>query len=1090
MSVTDAARCLWVSQLNSAGRQALHVSWDDPARAVRLGPATVSPVDGLLSGESISWLALASAFGVSPLALAPLIQKADEAFRERGQRSLNLVVGCVESENERLPLFTTPLRIAKKGKLVDDWLIEAESALGVCPVTASLLLADWGIESADWAQASTVADTSACMESLQISGAPIVDPSLAIVVQLNGWLDVARDVDEFVGLDDCSLVAAVAGDQLRRHELRATDASANVQSRVTILPADSSQMAVIERARLGRTLVVEGPPGTGKSQTITNLLAELVSDGQRVLFVAAKRTAVDVVLRRLAEAGLGDLVADLHDANNRLDVSAGAIRVSEAESQGDIEAPLLPLLSLSAKHHEAANDLIDGVTAVAARELSALPHIDRARVDELGRVSVAAAAAVRFASVLSDLRLADVVIEPKQLLTLMADNDSLRVLVSVLSRHPLRTATLRQLLAAAEPMRRLADFAPQLQGTAALPLGRDGSEFHRGLVTTEFRDLAIRRALATTAKSFIDQLEALGVLAGMRTIDDLKTLARLEDWNVLLAAQLALGASLDHLQTSRGDVCDMVLSHACVHLEAVTRALSAVGDAEWTVVRQLNESGLLESVVLDSDPAGFLCAMVTKSVLLSGAIATSNVLETEAMEGRSIIASLREAAIPALLTRQAARRMTEHADDDERMALQGLIRRARGRSLQARDAFQSAPTAMLARYPITVASPWSIARCLPATAELFDVVVFDEASQLEIAAAVPALARAKQAIVFGDSLQLPPTRFFSSEREDSTDSVLGQDSLLDAWATLLSGTAQAVTLRWHYRSRDERLIEFVNNHPDLYRGSLFVSPSIPTEESPIELVRLDSPLITALQERLDMVGSDTTVAVLTFGAELAASLSKLLRGPEAKNSDEPFVVRNIERFQGDERDLIFLVLPGADGMTSPLQSLGPINQMGGERRVNVALTRARERLVVLSSYGSDSLRDGTGRGANLLHDFLRSLEVSPTTAKPQARFSATTAFYDAVALRLNSGGLAAEVLPRRSAVSVRLTVRTTGRLLAVDFDDEASASLDPVDREIVRPQELDRRDWLRVRSTIGEWMNDSDAVVQRIRDAVQEEELQ
>ena len=69
-------------------------------------------------------------------------------------------------------------------------------------------------------------------------------------------------------------------------------------------------------------------------------------------------------------------------------------------------------------------------------------------------------------------------------------------------------------------------------------------------------------------------------------------------------------------------------------------------------------------------------------------------------------------------------------------------------------------------------------------------------------------------------------------------------------------------------------------------------------------------------------------------------------------------------------------------------------------------------------------------------------------------------------------------------------MRTTGRLLAVDFDDEASASLDPVDREIVRPQELDRRDWLRVRSTIGEWMNDSDAVVQRIRDAVQEEELQ
>lgn len=278
-----------------------------------------------------------------------------------------------------------------------------------------------------------------------------------------------------------------------------------------------------------------------------------------------------------------------------------------------------------------------------------------------------------------------------------------------------------------------------------------------------------------------------------------------------------------------------------------------------------------------------------------------------------------------------------------------------------------APQAIAALAPCLLMSPQSVARYLPAGQASFDLVIFDEASQVGVREAIGAIARGRQLVVVGDPRQLPPTRFFSAARDAGS----GVQSILDA---LLAAGLPTLKLGWHYRSRHESLIAFSNHH--YYQGELLTFPSPATADTAVSLVRIDGcyergasqtnraeaeAVVAEIRSRLQGIEPGTlSLGVVTFNQKQQTLILDLLEA--ARRDDpaldrhfdetlvEPVFVKNLEAVQGDERDLIlFSTTFGPDRQGRLSLNFGPLNQRGGERRLNVAITRARRELRVFTS---------------------------------------------------------------------------------------------------------------------------------------------
>ena len=333
-----------------------------------------------------------------------------------------------------------------------------------------------------------------------------------------------------------------------------------------------------------------------------------------------------------------------------------------------------------------------------------------------------------------------------------------------------------------------------------------------------------------------------------------------------------------------------------------------------------------------------------------------------------------------------------------------LVRREaakRRRHLSVRQLFAQAPHMLSALRPCWTMSPILVAEMVPHDRELFDVVIFDEASQIPPAEAIGCLARSSQIVVAGDSRQLPPTSFFGrtadgDDENQEEDLALTRDieSLLDVTDALLRDQM----LQWHYRSRDDRLIAFSNHR--IYGGVLTAFPGA-IVDSPIEHELIAFRPITGVKgtrsnpdevERVvDLVLDHArnrpkeTLGVIAFGQHHASNIENILHQRLGELNDtsldqffsetneERFFVKNIERVQGDERDAIILTLgyhKDADG-NLPLR-FGPLNQEGGERRLNVAVSRARSRLKLVSSFSHHDIAPGRtdAKGVELLRQYL------------------------------------------------------------------------------------------------------------------------
>jgi len=340
--------------------------------------------------------------------------------------------------------------------------------------------------------------------------------------------------------------------------------------------------------------------------------------------------------------------------------------------------------------------------------------------------------------------------------------------------------------------------------------------------------------------------------------------------------------------------------------------------------------------------------------------------------------------------------------------LQGEVRRKRG-GRPIRQILTDAADAIARLKPCFLMSPLSVAQFLAPEGMRFDVVVFDEASQVEPPDALGAIARGRQLVLVGDPKQLPPTTFFSAMGGEgggdtpvagSAAGLTDMESILDRGAVVLPGRR----LRWHYRSRHESLIAFSNH--EFYNGDLTALPSCHSDTSEMGVSMIYEPgdmydrgrsqTNRAQARRIaDWVADhartspDVSIGVGAFSQRqqqaILDEIERLRRSDESlegffdSSRPEPFFVKNLETIQGDERDIILLSV--GYGKSEPGERLsmnfGPLNQDGGWRRLNVLITRARRRCVVFSSIvGEDfDLSATQARGVGALKrylDFARS----------------------------------------------------------------------------------------------------------------------
>jgi DNA polymerase III delta prime subunit len=442
----------------------------------------------------------------------------------------------------------------------------------------------------------------------------------------------------------------------------------------------------------------------------------------------------------------------------------------------------------------------------------------------------------------------------------------------------------------------------------------------------------------------------------------------------------------------------------------------------------------------------------------------------------------------------------------------GLIRHElskKRRHLPIRRLLEKAGPAVQEIKPVFMMSPQSVAQFLPPGALQFDLLLMDEASQVRPVDALGAISRSAQCVIVGDECQLPPTHFFETVNSDEepSDEDLGSARELESVLGLCKSKGmQRSMLRWHYRSRHESLIQVSNE--EFYEGGLKIIPS-PRPGDPglgLNFHFVEGGLFGRGKDRTNRVEADAvadavlehawafpelslgvgTFSVAQRDAILDALETRWRKHPELRaffreDGAEPFFVKNLENIQGDERDVIFVSVGYAKDQSGKLaMNFGPVSRDGGERRLNVLMTRARRRCVIFSSIRARDidLQRAKSKGAEVLRRFLGAAEKENQFHPPGSLAKeAVSTLEEEVKLALEKEGL--HVLPRVGVAGlfVDLGVRDPedgeAFLLGIELDGPAYRDAPwSRERDRLREEVLEHMGWRIVRLWSVDWFKD------------------
>ena len=1051
---------------------------------------------------------------------------------------------------------------------------------------------------------------------------------------------------------------------------------------ISLLPADSSQTAASIAAAEGLDFVIVGPPGTGKSQTIANMIANCLAKGRTVLFVAEKTAALDVVYRRLREHGLGNQCVELHSSKadrkhflgqlkaaweygNGVDASDWVavnerLRIHRDQLNAYVEAlhrryangwtPYLALgIALRSTDETAPalswveRDAHDAPTLRALEDLAAnigLVHASVERHPVLDLVE-----AQDWSSGWEDALIAATHTVHKAA-ELLQDATSAYLsclgLVNADETYPQELAALSALAAVLHSSsgRDISiafdrDFAQMSSALTDLNSSIEAYREAEGNLAATYSESAVRDIDAQTLDRQWREAEAtfwpnstigkrkvqkllqsyssggnadpgrdLAPLLRMKeclaSIDstllaskplpvkglasDTKATAEILDLASTLRKALRLpGRSSDEIRAMlraiapcvRGNPDDR-LRHAGAKFLATMQAMErakqqfseiagkelgtqtslreiveqmiALGDVRkllrnWSAWcderRRAFHNGL--GPLVESLEAGSVAPDKTRSVFrlayarwwLPKVMDADPILRAfRRFQHENAIKEFRE--IDDMVRTHAARRVISgiahglpSKTDVPRNSELGLLRyqmELQRPSQSIRDMIGKMPQAFPRLAPCMLMSPLSIAQYLPPNQALFDVVIFDEASQITTWDAVGAIARGRQTIIVGDPKQLPPTNFFgrNEEEEDVADHEKDLESILDE--ARASGIPVR-DLRWHYRSRSESLIAFSNHH--YYQNRLVTFPSPAVEDRAVSLRKIPVGIYDRGKSRTNRIEAEALVAeavermerslkvaeperltfgIITFNTQQQSLILDLLDAarrdkPElewffAEERVEPTIIKNLENVQGDERDIILFSITFWKDMAGKLtMDFGALNRDGGERRLNVAVTRARQELVVFSGFTADQIDPSRSKALAVQHlktflDYAERGAVALPAVDHGSVGGFDSPFEEAVAAQLERRGWLLVPQVGISGFRIDIGVRhpdLAGAYLAGVECDGATyhGSATARDRDKVREQVLRGLGWNIVRVWSTDWWFDSKGCAERLHESLE-----
>lgn len=1214
----------WTAQLiDLGGRNNLIRYRDLKQGTLDLSAADARAVSALLQNKAIKVSALFPDPEERDRALRrvrTIHNKAKENFEERGLETLALGCGLATWENKRAawepcaPVLLRQAVLRSLGAAQDEFELSLVDEMEVNPTLLHLLKVDfdcdcdqeklldridgvvdepWELQAAyDWMKEHTK----------RVPGFDVL-PRLVLANFAYAKLPMVKDLESaFDELVAHELIAAIAGDEEAREKVRSAGPGPDavphpdhipLADEFVVLDADSSQNYAINAVLAGESLIIKGPPGTGKSQTISNLIGALVVRGKKVLFVAEKRAAIDAVLKRLRRQKLGDLVLDLHGGVGsrrafaqtighalvahrsapKVDVSADQKKVEKRREElndyvhalhdkrppwgisvYEVRAELLGLLESAQTAVRFRGDVLERLDGEAARQVEE----DLSEYVRLGGLTLTSSG--------SPWAKAEVV-----------SNEGVQEAFGLVER--LRTHTLPTAQAVLSPVsdetrlpasESLADWEPRLRLWGEVhdtlgffqpavyehdleqlchrlaPAGEGGfSRLKASLISgdykaarTELRSLLVQEGKASdsellrSAEAALDQLRRWRELGGQALPTAPADPAPLWSPYQELLGELEQLASVTHAEDLTTRVVDEVASlferlaadrATLVKLPELHRletSLVAAGLGEF--LDEMKARQVSEEVCIQSFRHAWLHSILdhlSLSDLLVGAFVPEKherTVEDFQVGDRDHIEAT-AGRIRRICAEQATQARDELKDQAQLVQHQSGLKR---RHMPVRDLVRNAADVLLALKPCWAMSPLVVSQLLPARTH-FDVVIFDEASQITPADAVSSILRGSQLVVAGDERQLPPTAFFVSEApEDEEESeevellplvhgTKGFESILDALGSLL----RFRMLGWHYRSRDERLIAFSNAH--LYDRMLTTFPGIGSDDvlrhvlvpwqpgadtnSPSSEVEAVVDLI--LEHARDK--SDDSLGVIAMGIKHANRIEEVLRQrlhddlyfeEEVgdffdENREERFFVKNLERVQGDERDAIILSIGyGKNERGQLVYRFGPLLTEGGERRLNVAVTRAKKRVTLVSSFSSKDMdpERSAAEGVKLLRQYLQYVESRGANLGDRVlEKPALNPFEVDVRDTLSRRGLKLTPQYGSSGYWIDFAVQhptQPGRyVLAIECDGATYHSSESArDRDRLRQEHLERVGWRFHRIWSSEWFYDKEKVVEKV----------
>lgn len=594
-----------------------------------------------------------------------------------------------------------------------------------------------------------------------------------------------------------------------------------------------------------------------------------------------------------------------------------------------------------------------------------------------------------------------------------------------------------------------------------------------------------------------------------QTFDSLLNILPVTEENWLEGQQKLCRTVAAHEDVLKEWIAFVAISREAEDLGLANVVRSYTSGAEHQQVFRSYRKMLLQGLIFDAiDESGTLNRF-------SGAVFNKKIEQFKRMDQQWTQLSQQEAY--CRLASKVPNFTREAAHSSELGILQRCIKSG-GRGTSIRKLFDQIPNLLPRLCPCMLMSPISAAQYLDPKAEPFDIVVFDEASQLPTCKAVGVLARGKDAIVVGDPKQMPPTSFFATNTVDEENlDVEDLESILDDCLAL--NMPQSYLL-WHYRSRHESLIAFSNSR--FYENKLFTFPSVNDRESKVRLVHVDGvfergksrvnkaearAVVEELKRRChDPALSGQSVGVVTFNISQQNLIDDLLteactQDPAlekwAYGSEEPVFIKNLENVQGDERDVIlFSVGYGPDENGKVYMNFGPLNRDGGWRRLNVAVSRSRCEMVVFSTLQPDQidLNRTKAEGVAALRGFLEYAQ-GRTLALDESVAQRSTQTHQGIALSicraLEEKGYETDLSVGRSEYRIDIGVVSpedpNRYILGIMLDGPGyGAARTTRDREIAQIGVLQGLGWNILRVWSMDWWDNAEKEIRRILKTLEE----